>query len=492
MQTIKIRCLVVVVLIVLTVFMFIAGSGAQKKDVHLLFASADTSEAWARFRGPNGSGVSPDRGFPVEFGPRKNVLWSRSVPEGKSSPVLTQKHVFLTAHQGEKLIMLCLDRRTGKIVWERFIPRQRKEFEHTLNSAASPTPTTDGENVYAFFRDFGLISFSPTGKERWRTPLGPFSSLWGLSISPILVDDKVILTVDQLSNSYIAAFGQADGKLKWKTERRGFALNHATPLIHQTPDRHNEILVLGPQQIVAYHARTGDQLWSVSGLGASSIGSPLLNGHVIFSLSYAPETTPSFETSLQKSDKNRDGVLSPDEFSNDENPPVLKAIGDLFGNRDGVVEAEDWRQAWQEWSGKSGLVATALESPPTGIKTESRSLWTYSRSLPRVSSPLLYDGVLYIVANGGILTALNPKNGEGFKTDRLRGAIENYFASPVAADGKVFLTSESGKVVVIRASPEWEILAVNDLGEDSYATPALSKGNILMRTSKTLFCFGKN
>lgn len=459
--------------------------------VMLTFTAADATETWSRFRGSNGSGVSSDSGFPVEFGLSKNVRWKRSVPEGKSSPVLTQKHIFLTAHQSDRLVVLCLDRQTGKTIWERFIPRPRKEFEHVLNSAATPTPVTDGENVYAFFRDFGLISFSSTGKERWRTPLGPFNSLWGLSTSPILVDDKVVVTVDQMSDSYIAAFGQTDGKLKWKTARRGFALNHATPLIRRKSDGYNEILVPGTQQVVAYHSLTGKQMWFTGGLGASTIGSLILNENVFFSLSFAPESTPSFDEALKKSDKNNDRVLTSDEFIHDENPPVLKAIGDLFGNRDGVVEAQDWAQAWQEWSGNSGLVATTLDSAPNRRNTEPRQLWTYTRNLPRVASPLIYQGVLYIVTNGGILTALSPKTGEVFKLGRLQGAIENYYSSPVAADGKVFLTSESGKVVVIRADSEWEVLAVNDLGEDSYATPALSQGDIFVRTSKTLFCFGK-
>lgn len=109
-----------------------------------------------------------------------------------------------------------------------------------------------------------------------------------------------------------------------------------------------------------------------------------------------------------------------------------------------------------------------------------------------MSSPLLYDRVLYIIADGGILTALDPQTGQVFKVGRLREAIENYYASPAAADGKVFLTSEQRKIVVVRAGREWEVLAVNDLGEESYATPALSQGKILVRTNKTLFCFGQN
>src|SRR6185436_4442353 len=133
-------------------------------------------ETWSRFRGHNGAGIVAGD-YMVEFGNKKNLLWKRPIPPGKSSPVLTESRIFLTAEEGENLVVLCLDRKTGRTVWERSVRRSRTEFQHTLNSGAAATPVTDGENVYAFFGNYGLVSYDAKGKERWRQPLGPFSSL---------------------------------------------------------------------------------------------------------------------------------------------------------------------------------------------------------------------------------------------------------------------------------------------------------------------------
>ena len=183
----------------------------------LLVASLVHAEDWSRFRGPNGSGISNDTGFPTEFGPGKNLVWKSSVRLGKSSPVLTAKHLFLTGHADDKLYTQCFDRQTGKLLWERSIDRQRKPLIHKLNEPAAITPVTDGLNVYVFFPDFGLLSYDGSGKLRWQRPLGPFTNAIGLSSSPILVDGRLILQVDQYVDAYIAAFNPDTGETLWKT-----------------------------------------------------------------------------------------------------------------------------------------------------------------------------------------------------------------------------------------------------------------------------------
>ena len=127
---------------------------------------------WSRYRGPNGSGVSDTVGLPVEFGPTKNVVWKTNLPPGHSSPVLTEDRIFLTAFEDQVLLTFCLDRKTGEILWRRVAPRDRTEKLDRRNTPASPTPVTDGENVYVFFGDFGMLSYDPAGNERWRLPLG--------------------------------------------------------------------------------------------------------------------------------------------------------------------------------------------------------------------------------------------------------------------------------------------------------------------------------
>src|SRR4030095_10980444 len=157
-----------------------------------VFGSGNTEE-WSQFRGPNGSGVSATTGLPVEFGPNKNVVWKTALPPGHSSPVLTRNRIFVTAHNSAKLLVICLDRQSGKILWQHEVPRLREGRLQNVNGPASPSPVTDGSNVFAFFQDFGLVSYDANGKERWKLPLGPFNMFYGFGASPILVDDKVIL-----------------------------------------------------------------------------------------------------------------------------------------------------------------------------------------------------------------------------------------------------------------------------------------------------------
>ncbi|HJS73545.1 MAG TPA: PQQ-binding-like beta-propeller repeat protein, partial [Vicinamibacteria bacterium] len=162
----------------------------------LWLATVETQD-WNRFRGPNGSGIAETTGLPIEFGPEANVVWKRALPAGHSSPVLTEDRIFLTAVEGDELFTYCLDRRTGNVLWRRRAPRERSEKLDRRNTPASPTPATDGEAVYVFFGDFGLLAYEADGKERWRLPLGPFDNAYGMGSSPIVVDDMVVLVCDQ-------------------------------------------------------------------------------------------------------------------------------------------------------------------------------------------------------------------------------------------------------------------------------------------------------
>jgi outer membrane protein assembly factor BamB len=160
------------------------------------------SDDWSRFRGPNGTGVAIARGLPLEFGPDKNVIWKIELPPGHSSPILTETRIFLTAFEGENLLTICIERKTGKVLWQKQATRDRQEKLDQRNNPASPSPATDGENVYVFFADYGLISYDLEGNKRWQLPLGPFNNIYGMGASPIVADDKVVLVCDQNTNSF--------------------------------------------------------------------------------------------------------------------------------------------------------------------------------------------------------------------------------------------------------------------------------------------------
>ena len=147
---------------------------------------------WSRFRGPNGSGIAGDAGYPTEFGPDRNLLWRAAVRPGKSSPVLSRRHIFLTAFDEGTLYTQCFDRETGRLVWERAEQPVRHEDAHVLNEPSAATPVTDGENVYVFFRDLGVVSYDATGAVRWKRPMGPFTNRMGAVTSPIIAGTSLV------------------------------------------------------------------------------------------------------------------------------------------------------------------------------------------------------------------------------------------------------------------------------------------------------------
>jgi len=465
----------------------------------VLLAVSAPAEDWTRFRGPNGSGVSKDKGFPVAFGKNKNTVWRTPVRAGKSSPVLTESRIFLTGFEKEKLYTLCFDRESGKLLWERWENRTNTKAGNLLNNPAAITPVTDGENVYAFFKDFGLISYDPAGMLRWKVPLGPFITTVGLGASPILAGDSVVLVADQMSGSYIAAFSRQNGEMRWKTARDE-SEGWATPLVYEISCSPPLILTAGQGRYGAHRVADGKRMFTHLGLSPAMVASPVLGGDTIFAFGYGGDAESPFGYYLTQLDKNHDGQISPDEYKNVPEDPthlttdVMTAAGTLMGNRDGIVTKQKFDAWWEHAVGATRMLAVRLECEPgagqeRAVRTVER--WQYPKNFTGViPSPLLYEGVLYFVKNGGILTAMDPATGDVLKTGRITGALGGYSASPVAADGKIFLASEDGKIAVLRAGRDWDVLTVNDLGEGAFATPALSHGRIYLRTEEALYCFG--
>lgn len=236
---------------------------------------------WPRFRGPNGSGVAETAGLPAGFGPRKNTIWKTELPAGHSSPVLSGGLIFLTAFEKQKLWTLCLSADTGREVWRRECPRVRAEPLDKRNGPASPTPVADSHNVYVFFGDFGLVSYDFDGKERWRTPLGPFHNFHGMGASPILVDDKVVLVCDQSNDSFIVALGKDDGRIRWKTARPEALSGHSTPIVYRPVEGPPQILAPGSFRLDAYSAESGQSVWRTYVLASEMKSTPALRAGVI-------------------------------------------------------------------------------------------------------------------------------------------------------------------------------------------------------------------
>jgi len=195
---------------------------------------------------------------------------------------------------------------------------------------------------------------------------------------------------------------------------------------------------------------------------------------------------PTFDSLLEKLDANKDGKLSREEFSKD--PTMKDHFGWVDTDNDGIITRTEWDQKMKESVTEHGVTGSKIGG--VGDRTEGNLIWRYKKSYSNLITPLVYRDVLYLVKDGGIITTLNPKTGEVLKIGRTKDAIDEYFASPVAADGKIFLLSHSGKVTVLKAGPQWEVLSVNDLDETSQATPAIADGHIYVRTYKALYSFG--
>ncbi|HEU4478118.1 MAG TPA: PQQ-binding-like beta-propeller repeat protein [Pyrinomonadaceae bacterium] len=480
------------------------------------------AEDWTQFRGPNGTGVSETTGLPTEFGPSKNVVWKTALPPGHSSPVLARDRIFVTGYakagaaakenahaalqaspiekENYKLLVIALDRQTGKILWEREVPRRLNGRLQNVNNPASPSPVTDGTNVYVFFQDFGLISFDGNGKERWRRPLGPFNMFYGFGASPILVDDKVILPVDQdFPSSYLVAVDKNTGRVRWQVERPVVISGYSTPTVYQPKQGPKQIIVPESFQLSAYSVADGKRVWWVRGLACEMKSIASHDSEYLYINGWGfPQNQPGqqvatipWEEALPKYDKNGDRHIGKNEVTSAEKmDKMLGAAFEAFDmNRDEKLNPKDWEVFRAMMASENGLLAIKMGGK--GDQTANAIRWRYTKPVPQVPSTLLYKGVLYMINDSGILISFDPATGNVLKQGRLHGAIDKYFSSPVAADDKVFLIGQGGQVSVLKAAGDWEVLKVNDLDDETFATPAIADGKIYIRTRSAMYAFGE-
>ena len=454
---------------------------------------------WPQFRGPQGLGIAQVEALPAEFGPEKNLIWQTPVPPGFSSPVMSEDRIFLTGYEGaegsEVLLTICINRADGKVLWRKEAPRPRQEPFNRIHGPASTSPVTDGDNVYVFFGDFGLLSYDGEGNERWRVPLGPFANRNGHGSSPIIVGDTLILICDQDTESYILALNKDTGTERWKVDRPGITRGYATPAILRPANGPAEVIAPGAYRLVSHSLETGEPLWWVRQMPWQVRGVPVIDGDTIYFNAWesgggtSNDEIPAFEDVLRNHDADKDGKISPAEHPN----PRMNKLGptweDFDLDDDGFFDARDW----QFYRGRLTSESSMSAIRPNGARgdlTGTHVLWRYYKSLPNSATPLLYENVLYLVKDGGILTTLDPKTGNVLKQDRLRDALEKYWASPVAGDGKIYMADEACKVSVLKPGAQWEVVATNDLPGQCFATPAIADGRIYLRTSEAMYSFG--
>ncbi|MBI4905544.1 MAG: PQQ-binding-like beta-propeller repeat protein [Acidobacteria bacterium] len=456
----------------------------------LILVCTAAAADWPQYRGPRGMGLSADKNLPVEIAKDKNVVWETGLPPGHSSPVLMGSRIFLTATEDNKLFTICLDRKTGAVQWKREAPRPRTEIMQRINSPASPSAVTDGKMVYVFFGDYGLLAYGVDGDEKWKLPLGPFNNMNGHGSSPALFDDTLVLICDQDTDSFVIAVDKTTGKQRWRVERPQVTRGYATPGLYHPKGGRKQVVVPGAYQLVSYDLATGERVWWVNGMAWQLKCVPIIDGEIIYINAWeiggdfdtAPEVL-TWPELLAKHDKDGDKRIAKEAEAPKE---MQNWFRDNDLNKNGFIDERDW-DFWRLHRSAQNSVSAIQPGTQRGDLT-SKVMWRYRKSLPNVPSPLLYNNTLFLVKDGGVLTTLNPKTGEVHKQARVP-AIEQYWASPVGGDGKVYVISQACKMTVLKAEPQWEVLQVNDLDDECFATPALVDGGIYLRTKQHLYFF---
>lgn len=479
----------------------------------LLCASAAFAQPhWPQFRGPNGLGVSASAQPPVQFGPDQNVIWKVSTPAGHSSPCVWGDRIFLTGVDGNNLITLAVDRSTGKELWRKTVAVEKLEEHHPTSSPVTATPAADGERVYVYFGSFGLLAYGHDGKEAWRKPIPTPKSKYGMAASPILYKDRVIMLLDtDGGDSRLLALNGKTGEPLWTQERTRFTAGWSTPLLW-SHDGVDEIVAVGISRLMAYDPQTGSPRWWVDGFPQETVNSPAAGDGMLFASSAAlggrgNEKMPNAWDDLVKLDRNSDGKVQFDEIPDDHQlvlrpdlpkdhpgyafPAPFKA---MFRNsdtdKDDALSESEMKASMAMFETFTKPVLMAIR--PGGKEDAKQNVaWEMRRGIPEIPSPLYFQGSLYLVRDGGLLTRLDVKDGSVRYQERL-GVGGQYAASPVAAAGRIHVASQSGTVIVLKPGDTApDIVARNNLRETIMATPALVETTIVVRTASHLYAFGQ-
>ena len=448
--------------------------------------------AWPQFRGPNSSGVALEANPPVAIGPTNGIIWSTDVPWSPSSPCVLGDRLFLTTFDQGELQTRCYDTRDGRLLWSSGVkPGKLESYHKTENSPAAPTPACDGKRVVSYFGSFGMVCHNMAGKELWRHPLAVAVSGggFGTGTSPIFAKGLVILDRDQDQNSSVLAVDAATGKTVWETPRPDATGTFGTPVIWRN-DGVDQVVVPGCLRLKGYELKTGREIWMASGMSAFTCTTPVVGDGWLYYASWCPGKSdapwPSWENFAQRYDKNNDGAVTPDELPEEERAFMTGA--DV--NHDGKITKEDW-DILMARNAQGRNVMVAIKPGGHGDITHTHVAWEFNRGLPYVPSPLFYEGRVYLIKDGGMLSSFDARTGAPNYLQERIGAEGSYYSSPVAAAGRIYIASLTGKVTVIKAGGDKpEILHRADFGDRIFATPALVGNRVFLRTQKKLYALG--
>jgi outer membrane protein assembly factor BamB len=426
-----------------------------------LYGAQETN--WPSFRGARARGVAEGFVTPSSWDvvSGTNVLWKTPIPGlGHSAPVIWGNKIFVTtavSEEGEaslkvglygdigaandrgpqKWKVLCLNKETGRLLWERTAQEGLPKIKrHTKATHANATPATDGQRVVAFFGAEGLYCYDANGELLWKKDLGVLdsgyyvvpSAQWGFGSSPVIHETMVLVQCDVQTNSFLAAYNVRDGRELWRTPRDEVP-TWCTPTVDESDGR-KQVIANGYHHIGGYDLLTGKELWSLRGGGDIPVPTPVVSHGLVFLTSAHGRQAPIYAVRLVA-------------------------------------------------SGKIDL--------PAGASTNEFMAWSYTRQGNYMQTPLIAGDEAYFCNDAGVLSCYDAGTGTNYYRERLGSGSSGFTASLVAADGKLYSTSEVGTVFVVRWGKRFEVLAKNNLGESCLATPAISAGTLYFRGQHHLF-----
>jgi outer membrane protein assembly factor BamB len=401
---------------------------------------------WPAWHGPNGSGVTTETNLPVRWSATENVRWKVPLPDrGNSSPIVWRDRVFITQaiEKENRLTVICLNRANGKVLWQSGTTYSEKHPTHESNPYCSASPVTDGERVIAWFGSAGVYCYDLNGKELWRRDLGKQNHQWGYAASPIIDGDSCFLNFGPGERTFLIALDKKTGKTVWqvdvppvqpKERTDGFAgqkngvIGSWSTPITINVRGRDELIVSFPEQVRAFDPKTGKELWVCDGLNPLIYSSP------------------------------------------------------IYG--DGVVVA------------MGGFLGTLVAVKPggNGNVTATHRLWKRERNRNQLGTGVIHEGYFYVLDTPGIAECLELKTGKVMWEERVRGVSPNHesWSSMILSGDKVYILNQSGDTIVLRASPKFEIISVNSIGNElTNSTLAVSDGEFFIRTHENLWCIGE-
>ncbi len=424
--------------------LFVASTCAQ-------VPATSSAEDWPQWRGPRGDGTSVEQGIPTRWnGPQgQNIAWKVEISgKGHASPVVSGNHIFVVSCREDRheRILSCLDRRSGRILWQSVALVSPLERKHDLNSCASSTPAADGKLVYVAFAavdptarqgdrsytneketppgdpcEMVVAAYDFQGQRQWLVRPGKFASKHGFCSSPVLFENLLILNGDHDGDAYLVALDRATGKTVWKTPRENKTRSYCVPIIRPIGGR-TEMMLSGSLCVASYDPRTGARHWILNGPTEQFVASPVYNGKLLFITAGFPE-----------------------------------------------------------------FHIVAIRPGGHGKLTPTDVAWHTTKGCAYVPSPIIAGGGKYflVVSDGGIASCFEAANGKRYWMERVG---THYSASAVEAGGLVYFLSDSGVTTVVRPGPKFDVVAVNRLGEDCRASPAVSHGCLFLRGERNLYC----